>query len=41
MVTITEYLSNPCRTLSIPYWENKTIKIPSNISIIHKSNFTN
>ena len=41
MVTITEYLSNPCGTLSIPYWKNKTIKIPSNISIIHKSNFTN
>lgn len=34
-----EYLSNPCGTLSIPYWKNEIIKISSNIEIIHKNNF--
>lgn len=41
MITIDEYLSNPCGTLSIPYWKNKIIEIPSNITIIHKNNFNN
>ena len=36
MITKEEYLLNPCGTLSIPYWKNKTIIIPSNIAIIHK-----
>lgn len=36
-----EYLLNPCGTLSIPYWKNNAIKIPSNIAIIHKKNFKN
>ena len=41
MITKEEYLLNPCGTLSIPYWKNKTIIIPSNIAIIHKKNFKN
>lgn len=41
MITIDEYISNPCGTLSIPYWKNKTIKTPNNIAIIHKNNFNN
>ena len=41
MITKAEYLLNPCGTLSIPYWKNKTIKIPSNIAIIHQNNFKN
>lgn len=41
MVTKDEYLLNPCGTLSLPYWKNKTIKIQSNIAIIHKKNFKN
>lgn len=28
MITLTEYLNNPCGTLSIPYWEAKNITIP-------------
>ena len=41
MITKDEYLSNPCGTLSIPYWKNKIIKIPNNIVIIHQNNFNN
>ena len=32
MITLKEYLNNPCGTLSIPYWKNKTIKISNNIT---------
>lgn len=41
MITKDEYLSNPCGTLSIPYWKNKTIKISNNIVIIHQNKFNN
>jgi len=33
------YLNNPCKSLSIPYWKHKSIKIPSNIEIIHMDRF--
>ncbi len=38
---ILTYLNNPCKTLSIPYWKHKSIKIPNNIEIIHTDNFCN
>ena len=41
MITKTEYLLNPCGTLSIPYWKYQTIAIPSNIKIIHRRHFNN
>lgn len=25
MITLTEYLNNPCGTLSIPYWKAKNM----------------
>ena len=38
---LKRYLKDPCRTLSIPYWKNKTIKTPSNITLIHNDEFYN
>lgn len=35
---ILDYLENPCRTLSIPYWKYKSISVPDNIEIIHIDN---
>lgn len=38
---LLNYLENPCRALSLPYWKYKTIKVPDNIEIIHIDNFCN
>lgn len=39
MITLTEYLNNPCGTLSIPYWKAKNIVIPPDIKILHDKDF--
>ncbi len=39
MITLTEYLNNPCGTLSIPYWKAKNITIPPDMSILHDRDF--
>ena len=39
MVSLEEYLSNPCGTLSIPFWKAETIRLPDNMRIIHQSRF--
>ncbi len=39
MITLTEYLTNPCGTLSIPYWKAKNITIPRDIKILHDKDF--
>ena len=31
---ISEYLSDPCKASSLPYWKTKTVEIPGNIRII-------
>ena len=36
MVSLNEYLSNPCGTLSIPYWKAKSMTLPDNIKIVHE-----
>ena len=38
-ITLNEYKANPCGTLSIPYWKNKNITIPSCIKIVHDADF--
>ncbi len=38
-ITLKAYKSNPCRTLSIPYWKNKSIKLPRDMKIVHHSGF--
>lgn len=40
MITLTEYLNNPCGTLSIPYWKAKNITIPPDMRILHDRNFS-
>lgn len=40
MITLTEYLNNPCGTLSIPYWKAKSITIPTDIKIQHDRDFS-
>ncbi len=39
MFTLTEYLNNPCGTLSIPYWKAKNITIPPEMKILHDKDF--
>ena len=39
MITLTEYLNNPCGTLSIPYWKAKNIVIPPDMKILHDNDF--
>ena len=39
MITLTEYLNNPCGTLSIPYWKEKNIVIPPDMKILHDKDF--
>lgn len=40
MITLTEYLNNPCGTLSIPYRKAKSITIPPNMIILHDNDFS-
>ena len=39
MITLTEYLNNPCGTLSIPYWKAKNIVISPDMKILHDKAF--
>ncbi len=40
MITLREYLNNPCGTLSIPYWKAKNITIPPDMIILHDRDFS-
>lgn len=37
MVTKEQYLENPCRAASVPYWKAVSISIPDNMKIVHNS----
>lgn len=39
MLSLDEYLANPCRASSIPYWKARQITVPSNIRIVHRDDF--
>ena len=39
MVLLKEYINNPCRSLSIPYWKQKSITVPDNIKIVHNDGY--
>lgn len=41
MNTISEeqYLRNPCREASIPYWKAKTISVPNGMKLLHHDDF--
>lgn len=38
-MTLSDYLRDPCGTLSIPYWKNKSIVIPRRMKIVHQRDF--
>ena len=38
MITLEEYLQDPCGKLSIPYWKWKKITLPQNMKIQHSLN---
>ena len=40
MISLENYLQNPCLSLSIPYWKAKNISIPDNMKIVHESVFS-
>lgn len=40
MEILNTYKKNPCGVLSIPYWKNKSITIPSNMRIVHDRDFS-
>lgn len=35
----TDYLKNPCRTSSIPFWKTKEISVPDTMKIVHDMDF--
>lgn len=39
MTTLSEYLENPCRVLSLPYWKYVTMKLSSSTLIVHDNDF--
>lgn len=39
MISMEDYKNNPCKVLSIPYWKAKSVSIPSNMKIVHESEF--
>jgi hypothetical protein len=40
MVSLSEYLSDPCGTLSIPFWKSKKVDLPDDMRVVHKDRFS-
>ena len=36
MLSLQNYLNDPCGTVSIPYWKYKSIIVPENMKIVHE-----
>ena len=39
MIIKEQYIANPCKAASIPYWKAKTITIPDCMKILHQDDF--
>ena len=39
MISINEYLTNPCKIASIPYWKAKSITVPDSMKILHEDEY--
>lgn len=39
MLTLKDYLLNPCRAASLPYWKAMTVSVPPFMKIIHQDTF--
>lgn len=40
MISLAEYLEDPCGKLSIPYWKARTLVVPENIKVVHDRDFS-
>lgn len=40
MISLAEYLEDPCGRLSTPYWKAKTLTLPDKIRVVHDRDFT-
>ena len=40
MISLSDYLSDPCGKLSIPYWKAKRISVPPQMWIVHDRDFS-
>ena len=40
MINKEQYLANPCKATSIPYWKAKAITIPDGMLILHQNDFS-
>lgn len=38
-IQLKDYLNNPCRALSIPYWKQKNITVPADMKIVHNNDY--
>ncbi|MCL2593697.1 MAG: GNAT family N-acetyltransferase [Defluviitaleaceae bacterium] len=38
-ITKGEYINNPCGASSLAFWKNKSVVLPDNIKVVHKSDF--
>lgn len=39
MLSINEYLKDPCGSASIPYWKQKNLTLPDDMKIVHDDDF--
>lgn len=39
MITKSQYLANPCKAASIPYWKAKSLIIPNGMKILHNDDY--
>lgn len=41
MLTKDQYLADPCKAASIPYWKTKSITVPDGMKILHQDEYDN
>lgn len=39
MLTKEQYLANPCKAASIPYWKAKSVTVPDSMKILHQDEY--
>ena len=39
MLTLAEYLKDPCGNASLPYWKQKTLFLPDDVKIVHDRDY--
>ena len=39
MLSKDQYLADPCKTASIPYWKAQSIAIPDGMKILHQDEY--